>query len=126
MLENARAQATIPAEDLQRAVRFYRDTLGLKTLNVNDDQAAVFEAGHGSQILIYHRSRTKAEHTAITFQDDDLEKILKDLGAKGVKPEHYDMEHLKTDARGIASMGGHQMAWITDPEGNILGFFART
>lgn len=126
MLNNAVAQATIPAEKLDRAVRFYSDVLGLKNVQIENDQAAVFEAGAGSQILIYQRPRTKADHTAITFNVDDLEGTLKDLGAKGVKPEQYDMKEMKTDARGIATMGSHQMAWVKDTEGNILGFFAES
>lgn len=125
MLANAVAQATVPAENIDRAVRFYTDVLGLKRLPEPTGEAAVFVAGQGSLILIYHRPRTKADHTAITFMVDDLEGCVKELAAKGVTPEQYDMQGIKTDARGIAEMEGHKMAWITDPEGNILGLFGK-
>jgi len=122
MLANALAQATVPAENIDRAIRFYGETLGLKRVEGPPEGAAVFEAGQGSSILIYERPRTKADHTAITFTVDDLDAVVDALEAKGVRREQYDMPGIKTDARGIAAgMPGHRMAWIKDTEGNILG-----
>lgn len=125
MLQNAYAQATIPAEDLDRAIRFYTEVLGLKKRDVADELVAVFEAGNGSSILMYQRpGRTKAEHTAITFTVDDLDAVVDGLIAKGVRLEQYDMPSIKTDARGIADQGSHRIAWVKDPEGNILAILA--
>lgn len=120
MLDKAMVMATIPAENLARAIKFYKDILGLKQLD-SPETTATFEAGSGSTIFIYERARTKAEHTAITFLAKDVKAVVKDLSAKGVKFEHYDMPGLKTDEMGIADMGdGNPIAWLTDPEGNIL------
>jgi predicted enzyme related to lactoylglutathione lyase len=125
LLQNAYAQATIPAEDLDRAIRFYTEVLGLKKRDVADELVAVFEAGNGSSILMYQRpGRTKAEHTAITFTVDDLDAVVDGLIAKGVRLEQYDMPSIKTDARGIADQGSHRIAWVKDPEGNILAILA--
>ncbi|HEV7919394.1 MAG TPA: VOC family protein [Thermoanaerobaculia bacterium] len=125
MLENAYAQATVPAEDIHRAIRFYTEVLGLKQKEVPEQMVAVFEAGNGSSILMYQRpGRTKAEHTAITFTVDDLDAVVDGLIAKGVKLEQYDMESIRTDARGIADQGSHRIAWVQDPEGNILAMLA--
>ena len=66
MLTKAFIMATIPAENLQRAIKFYKDTLGLKQVEAPEG-SATFEAGDGSTIFMYERARTKAEHTAITF-----------------------------------------------------------
>jgi len=111
--------ATIPAENLQRAAKFYKDVLGLKPGEAREG-AASFEAGGGSTIFIYERARTKAEHTAITFLVDDVEATVKALIAKGVKFEQYDMPGIKTNELGIADIGGMSAAWLTDPEGYIL------
>jgi len=120
MLNKAIAMATIPAENLERAKKFYKDTLGLKLLD-SPEGSAIFEAGSGTTVFIYERARTKAEHTAITFLVKDVKAVVKDLTAKGVKFEHYDMPGIKTDEMGIADMGdGNPIAWLTDPEGNIL------
>ncbi|HKO57978.1 MAG TPA: VOC family protein [Thermoanaerobaculia bacterium] len=124
-LADAFAQATVPAEDIHRATRFYTEVLGLKKQDVPEQMVAVFEAGNGSSILMYQRpGRTKAEHTAITFTVDDLDAVVDGLTAKGVKFEQYDMGPIKTDARGIADQGSHRIAWLTDPEGNILAILA--
>ena len=125
MLANAYAQATVPAEDLRRAIRFYTEVLGLKKQDAAEPMVAVFEAGRGSSILMYQRpGRTKAEHTAITFTVDDLDAVVDGLIAKGVQLEQYDMGPIKTDARGIADQGSHRIAWVKDPEGNILAMLA--
>lgn len=124
-LANAYAQATVPAEDLQRAVRFYTEVLGLKKNDVTEPMAAVFDAGKGTSVLMYQRpGRTKAEHTAITFTVDDLDAVVDELIAKGVTFEQYDHGPIKTDARGISDQGSHRIAWLKDPEGNVLGILA--
>jgi len=57
----------------------------------------------------------------VTFQVKDIERVVVDLTAKGVRFEQYDSDDFKTDQRGIAQMEGAKMAWLKDPEGNVLG-----
>lgn len=82
---------------------------------------ALFEAGRGSQLYLYQRAPTKADHTAATFTVENIEQVVDDLAARGVVFEQYDMGELKTDARGIATFGPIKSAWFKDTEGNILG-----
>lgn len=124
MLGSAVVMATIPAENLQRAVEFYRTKLGLAKLD-SQDGTATFEADEGSTIFIYERARTKAEHTALTFLVKDVEATVDDLTGKGIKFEQYDMPDFKTNAKGIADMGGTKLAWFKDPEGNIIALAPR-
>lgn len=119
MLTNAVAAATIPAEDLERAKKFYSEVLGLKQA-VDHKFGVTFEAGNGSQVFIYQRERTKAEHTAITFYVPDLAKTVTELTAKGVTFEQYKFDPIKTNDMGIAETPGGKAAWLVDPEGNIL------
>lgn len=119
MLSKSFVMATIPAENLARAVKFYQEVLGLKLIE-SPEGSATFEAGGGSIIFIYQRARTKAEHTALTFLVKNVEGTVKQLAAKGVKCEQYDLPGIKTNELGIADMDGIQLAWFTDPEGNIL------
>ena len=121
MLGQAHAMATIPAEDLARAIGFYRDSLGLKLAESPNEGVAIFEAGASTKVLVYQRERTKAEHTAVTFAVKDVEAAVEDLIKRGVTFEQYDFGDIRTDARGVASMGDSKMAWLTDTEGNILG-----
>ena len=121
MLASFPVVATMPAVDIQRARRYYSDTLGLKPVQVPFPDGALFEAGKGSQIYLYQRGQTKADHTAATFTVENIEQVVDDLTLRGVIFEQYDMGELKTDARGIAVFGSNKSAWFKDSEGNILG-----
>jgi predicted enzyme related to lactoylglutathione lyase len=121
MLAKALAMATIPAEDLARAISFYEDKLGLRLEETPQEGVAIFRAGAGSKVLIYQRGRTKAEHTSITFSVDDVDAAVDGLIERGVTFEQYDFGDLETDARGVADVGGVKLAWLQDSEGNILG-----
>ena len=120
MLGSSKLLATIPAVDIQRAEEFYTRVLDLSVALRPQEGVLILEAGAGTQIMIYEREVTKAEHTAATFEVKDLERVVDDLTAKGVQFEQYDFDDFKTDQRGIAEMEGAKMAWLKDPEGNIL------
>jgi len=119
MLGSYPVAATMPAVDINRATKFYTEVLGLKATELGEG-AVLFEAGKGTQIFMYQREGTKAEHTAASFYVDDIDKVVDGLIAKGVTFEQYDMGDLKTDARGIATIGSGKSAWLKDTEGNIL------
>ena len=119
MLTNAKIYANVPAVDLERAKKFYGDTLGLKEVAVPMPGIAMFEAGEGTGISIYEREATKADHTVAGFHVDDLEETVKELRGRGVTFEEYDYPDFKT-VDGIATMGPTKAAWFKDTEGNIL------
>ena len=58
------------------------------------------------------------------FGEDDLEAELRDLRARGVEIQEYDLPGLKT-VDGIADIGFARAAWIVDPHGNALGILQR-
>jgi predicted enzyme related to lactoylglutathione lyase len=121
MLNKYVVTANLPAVDLARAKKFYVEKLGLKVIREDPGPGAMFEAGKGSQIYLYQRGQTKADHTAASFRVDDVEKVVKELKDKGVIFEQYDMPGIKT-VNSIAAMGGKTKgAWFKDTEGNILG-----
>lgn len=120
MLRSAFAMASLPAEDIQRAIKFYTEVLGLKKVSEPFEGGVIFEAGNGSQFFMYQRARTKAEHTVLNFMVDNVEAEVKELAGKGVKFEQYDTPGVKTNALGIAEVEGQKAAWFTDPEGNII------
>jgi len=121
MLASFPVVASLPAVDIDRARHFYGETLGLKPLDIPIPDGALFEAGNGSQIYLYQRGPSKADHTAATFTVENIEQVIDDLTSHGVIFEQYDMGELKTDARGIATYGTNKTAWFKDSEGNILG-----
>ena len=118
MLTNAKTATTLPVVDLERAKAFYMDKLGLKT-SEDVPGGAMLEAGTGQRIMLYQRERTKADHTVIGFEVEDVEKEVKDLRGRGIVFEEYDMPDLKT-VDSIATIGNWKAAWFKDTEGNIL------
>lgn len=120
MLKNKPAISTLPVEDIDRAKHFYAHTLDLGDPTMEMPGNALFDAGRGTQILLYQRSHTKADNTAVTFIVDDIEEEVTNLKNKGVIFEEYDMPEMKT-INSIATDNNIKAAWFKDTEGNILG-----
>jgi catechol 2,3-dioxygenase-like lactoylglutathione lyase family enzyme len=121
MLKDAPLAAILPAKDIERAKRFYRDKLGLRPAEmVVPPDSAVF-VSDGAMLYVYERpGGTKADHTVAGWMVANLEKTMEALRERGVVFERYDMPGLKTDERGIAEQAGMKGAWFKDSEGNIL------
>ncbi|GAA2217735.1 VOC family protein [Micromonospora olivasterospora] len=119
MLTDAPVQAAIPASDMERAKRFYRDTLGL-TISREAEDAVQLESG-GAKFFIYPTSNAgKAPHTLAAWFVADLDAEMADLRGRGVTFENYDLPGLKT-VNGVAEFPTMRGAWFKDSEGNILG-----
>ena len=111
-------QLSIPVRDLDRAVRFYRDTLGL-TLLFSVSGMAFFDCG-GVRIMLGTPENGAFERTGTVFYFDvaDIRASYDRLAAQGVKTAGEP--HL------IAEMNGVQtwMAFFEDPDGNLLAFMS--
>jgi len=108
-------------DDVDAAARFYRDVLHL----------AVSEA-HGmltlhldgtTPVLVYpKKDHVPALFTVLNFPVDDIDRAVDELAAAGVTVERY--EGSPQDERGVLRgrrLGmGPDIAWFTDPAGNIL------
>jgi catechol 2,3-dioxygenase-like lactoylglutathione lyase family enzyme len=112
---------TIAVEDLDRAVRFYGETLGLSVRRLEGDmESALVEVGSSDRLLLYKSGYRRGETTYCSFLTDDVEGTVRDLQSKGVRFEEYDFPGLKT-VNGIASTeGGLKTGWFKDSEGNII------
>ena|SRR3989442_16045166 len=121
MFNQARAAAALPAQDLERAKAFYRDTLGLTPTDENPG-GMLYELAKGTGFLIFLSSgKPSGTHTQMAIEVEDLDQAVKELRGKGVKLEEYDTPQLKT-VDGVATLpGGQKVAWFKDSEGNVLG-----
>ena len=120
MLTNAHMTTILPVVDLDRACHFYGDTLGLEPAGASVEGGALFQTGDGSELELLPRpTPSKAEHTALTFEVDDVDSEVEELAAKGVSFEDYDLPGFKTEGH-IAALGDERAAWFKDPDGNIL------
>jgi catechol 2,3-dioxygenase-like lactoylglutathione lyase family enzyme len=120
MLNDKNAVANLAVKDLDRACRFYADTLGLKQINSGDTEVAVFKSGNTTLNVYRSDYAGSNQATAVTWAvGDELESIADTLKQKGVHFEHYDMPDLKQEGD-IYSHGNMKVAWFKDPDGNIL------
>ena len=123
MLANALVCATLPTTDLERAKRFYGETLGLPEADLGVEGGVFYTAGAGTMFRVYERPPSTAGHTVAVFLVEDLEQEMSELRNRGVSFEEYDLPGLKT-VSGIYSdeQSGFRGSWLKDPDGNILGF----
>jgi catechol 2,3-dioxygenase-like lactoylglutathione lyase family enzyme len=118
MLEDAKAFSGFSVDDLDRAKRFYGETLGL---SVSENPAGLeLQLGGGGRVLVYPKSNhLPATFTILNFPVEDIDRAVDELTAAGVRVERYD--GIPSDEKGISRGGdGPNIAWFKDPAGNIL------
>ena len=114
----------ISVSSLAEARVFYGETLGLKLMD--DSMGLQYELPGGGQLFIYEKEHhVPAEFTVLNFVVEDIKESVHHLSTDhGIKFEHYDNMGGPQDEQGIlwgkeAGMGPN-IAWFTDPAGNIL------
>ena len=119
MLSDASVTTMLPVKDLARARGFYEGCLGLEPGRSKPDGKFVYTVG-GSQIALFPKpDGTHADHTAISFQVDDIAVSIQALKRAGVTFEDYDFPGLKTVDH-VCVLGAEKAAWFKDTEGNYL------
>ena len=121
MLSTSRVMANIPASDLGRARDFYADKLGVTPEKELPGEVLVYRTAGGTEFQIYRTDYAgQAGHTIAQWHVSDISSEVRDLKAKGVTFETYDMPGVEWDGE-IASMGGMgRAAWFKDSEGNTM------
>lgn len=124
MLGNATVQPMLPVKDLKSAKKFYEQTLGLQKIGEMEDEAVTFKSGEGTLVVYRSEFAGTNKGTAALWEVDDVDGTVKDLKAKGVAFEHYDLPGLTR--KGDIHVGGPmKVAWFKDPGGNILSVQSR-
>jgi catechol 2,3-dioxygenase-like lactoylglutathione lyase family enzyme len=110
----------LAVDDLDRAIAFYRDKLGLKVeRSPNDPTGATVQVSPDGGIYLYKTSFRRGENTVAAFSVTNTERVVDELRGRGVAFEEYDLPGLKTE-RGIATIDGLKSAWFKDSEGNTI------
>jgi predicted enzyme related to lactoylglutathione lyase len=126
MFIDKKAFSSFSVNDIDKAKEFYQGTLGLNanTIEMGGGYSMLeLDITGGTKVMIYPKpNHTPASFTVLNFPVDDLDKTVDELTAKGVKFEQYDMGDMKTDEKGIVRGNGMgpDIAWFTDPAGNII------
>lgn len=120
MFKHSKAFSGFSVDDLQKAKRFYSETLGL---NVADNPMGLIELHieGGNNIIVYPKSdHTPATFTILNFPVNNVEEAVDKLISLGVQFEQYT-GNIQTDEKGICrNSEGPLIAWFKDPAGNIL------
>lgn len=126
MLKQARAGATLPAQDMERAKAWYSEKLGLTPAGADQFGAAAYELAEGTGFALFQSAgRPSGTHTQLGFDVDDVPAMVKVLKARGVTFEEYNSPPLVT-VDGVAQIGEVKGAWFKDSEGNLLAIGTRT
>jgi catechol 2,3-dioxygenase-like lactoylglutathione lyase family enzyme len=123
-LSRAVTGALIPVDDLDRAVAFYQDTLGL----TGEPTAGGYRLHAAAGSVLYFLQGTGDAGTArwplASFETADIEAVLDDFARRGIAL--YRDIPFDLDERGISSTDGMRVAWFADPDGNLLTIFELT
>jgi catechol 2,3-dioxygenase-like lactoylglutathione lyase family enzyme len=118
MFKDTKAFSGFAVPDLAAARAFYGDVLGIET-SEEHGMLTLHLAGGTRETLIYPKpDHEPANYTILNFPVDDIDATVDELTARGVQFERYD--GFDQDERGIARGNGPDIAWFTDPSGNIL------
>ncbi|MFI9776121.1 VOC family protein [Streptomyces sp. NPDC051956] len=128
ILAQGRVATRLPAQDLDRARRFYAEQLGLEPVDERPG-GLLYRCGDTEFALIKSTGAAPGTFTQMGWQVDDVETIVAELRQRGVMFEEVDLAGLRTKD-GIAEIDGNypskgargeRAAWFRDSEGNLLG-----
>jgi catechol 2,3-dioxygenase-like lactoylglutathione lyase family enzyme len=107
-------------DDIAKAKDFYGRVLGMKVDEANG--MLNLAIGGGKSVLVYPKgdAHVPATYTMLNFPVDDIDATVDELTRAGVTFERYPDSDEKGINRGKASGQGPDIAWFTDPAGNII------
>ncbi len=110
------------ATDLDRAVGFYRDTLGASFLASFDPPGLAFFDLAGVRLLL----EPSASSTTLYFAVDDIDASFDELRSRGVVFEQGPQLVHRDDDGTLGTAGEEEwMAFFRDPDGNLLAITVR-
>ncbi len=122
----------LPAQDLERARRFYSRQLGLEPVDERPG-GLLYRCGGCEFALFQSAGVASGEHTQMGWEVDDIDAAVAELRERGVVFEEVDVPGLRT-VDGIAEVEGNypskggvgeRAAWFKDSEGNLIGMGQR-
>ncbi len=115
------SQLLIPVDDLDRAVPFYRDVLGLQFLFSAPPQMAFFQCGDIRLLVGVPPAGQAAQRgSTVYFQVADIESVFASLNEKGVKFRGAPHIVHRTSSSEL------WLAEFTDFDGNQLALMSQT
>ena len=117
-------QVSLHVNDVDTAIAFYRDVLGLRLI-AQFGPLAFFDL-NGVRLMVTHSEDDPCANSVLYFAVDDLQIAREMLESRGV--QFVDEPHLIfDDPSGMFGEPGHAewMTFFNDPEGNLLALSGR-
>ena len=111
-------QIAVPVTDIERAIHFYRETLGMRFLFQAPPDLAFFDVG-GIRLMLDGPAKAHAGNSSVIYYKvPDIHCAFDVLSARGV--EFDSQPHL------IVKMPDHElwMAFFRDPDRNLLALMS--
>ena len=122
MLADTRAFSGIGVDDFEKAKDFYGETLGLRFTVLDEENGLMtLHLAGDRDTLLYESPRfSPAGYTVLNFEVDDIDATVDELTSRGVQFEHYGLDEIPQDEKGVMRESGPPIAWFKDPAGNVL------
>jgi catechol 2,3-dioxygenase-like lactoylglutathione lyase family enzyme len=127
LLATGKVATRLPAQDLDRARRFYAEVLGLEPVDKRPG-GLLYRCGGVDFVLFRSTGASPGTFTQMAWEVTDIEAVVAELRRRGVEFEDVDVSGLRT-VGGIAEVEGNypskgyrgeRGAWFHDSEGNLL------
>jgi catechol 2,3-dioxygenase-like lactoylglutathione lyase family enzyme len=131
-LAAARVVAKLPAQDLDRARRFYREQLGLEA--VEEREGGLRYGCDPAEFHVFRSAGTASgRSTRMAFEVEDIDAAVAELRSRGVEFEPFDIAGFEVEDDVVVipdnypSKGrGERGAFFRDSEGNLIGIAQAT
>ncbi len=113
-------QIAVNAHDIDRAVEFYRETLGMKHL-FTIPKMAFFDC-NGINLMLATPEKPEFDHPSsiIYFNVENIQEVFQILSGRGVKFEEGPQLVARMDSYDL------WMAFFRDPENNLLALMSKS
>jgi catechol 2,3-dioxygenase-like lactoylglutathione lyase family enzyme len=119
ILQSGTPVAFLYVKDRERALKFYRDSLGLE-LRSSDDFGDFIDLGSGLARMTVMPDYTASPHPVLGWNVGDINAAVNALRDRGIVFNIH--EGMGQDALGIWTSpdGRSKVAFFSDPDGNVL------
>ncbi|MEU6084074.1 VOC family protein [Streptomyces sp. NPDC047108] len=128
VLARGRVATRLPAQDLDRARRFYSEKLGLEPVDERPG-GLLYRCGGTDFVVFRSTGASPGTFTQMGWEVDDIDAAVTELARRGVVFEEVDVPGMRTQG-GIAEIEGNYPSkgargergvWFRDSEGNMIG-----
>jgi len=120
MFKDISSSAIVATSDLDRARKFYGETLGLEA-DGDIGPALTFKTG-ATKLIVYESAEnagTSKANAVVWGSTGDFDALADELRGKGVTFEEYPGMGMRIQS-GVHIQDDFKAIWFKDPDGNIL------